>query len=104
MAKYDVNKDSTLSDGLIALRRHLRSCAECISARKRGEPRQICEYGLRMVLYAADHYESIIRLRVAAHNSGENIVYACPDTSRHGKAYPLVALPLVVTGFQDRLI
>ena len=98
------NSDARLFDAMIELKRHLRSCKPCISARKAADEYAMCRTGLRLTLKAADRYDLLISLRRQAFASRQDTVFACPATSAHGKAYELTALPLHVTGVQDRLI
>lgn len=99
-----VNQDSALFDAMITLKRHLRSCKHCISARKVNDPYMLCRDGILLTLRAADKYDLLISLRTRAFASKQDTVFACPDTGKHGKSYSLTALPLHVTGVQDRLI
>lgn len=98
------NQDRNLFDSMIELKRHLRSCRDCIAARKAADEYRMCRTGLRLTLKAADRYDLLISLRRQAFASKQDTVFACPATSAHGKAYELTALPLHVTGIQDRLI
>jgi hypothetical protein len=97
------NRDQHLYDHLIALKRHLRSCRKCIAARKIGSPRDMCDTGLFLTMKAADYYDAVISLKISASKSPVNTVYPCPDMSKHGKSYPLVTEPVIVTGYQDGL-
>jgi hypothetical protein len=102
--KYQAGRDSALFDAMIELKRHLRSCKACSAARKVGDEYAMCRAGLRLTLKAADRYDLLISLRVQAFKDRQDTVFACPDTTKHGQAYALTALPLHVTGVQDRLI
>lgn len=94
-------KDQVLYDCLIELKKHLRSCRECQAARKASSPRLMCEYGMLLVLKAANGYDSVVKLRIAAHNNPSRHVFACPDLSKHDKAYAITAPALHVTAVQD---
>ena len=98
------NQDRSLFDAMIELKRHLRSCTPCHSARKAADEYGMCRTGMRLTLRAADRYDLLISLRQKAFASKQDTVFACPDTSKHGQAYALTALPLHVIGVQDRLI
>lgn len=98
------DSDKHLFDAMIELKRHLRSCKVCIAARKAADEYGMCRSGLRLTLQAADRYDLLISLRIKAFASKQDTVFACPDTSKHGNSYSLTALPLHVTGIQDRLI
>jgi hypothetical protein len=98
------NADQKTFDRLITLKRHLRSCRQCANARKAADPYMMCQLGLTLTLNAADSYDGLIKLRAAAFRNRAGTVIACPDASKHGQAYALTALPLHVTGIQDRLL
>jgi len=97
------NKDKSVYDAMILLKRHLRACKLCISARKAGDPYMMCRTGLTLTLSAADRYDHLISLRAKAFRDKRGTVIACPDVAKHGAAYALTALPLHVTGIQDGL-
>jgi hypothetical protein len=97
------NKDKALFDAMIVLKRHLRSCKPCTAARKAGDPYMMCREGLTKTLMAADRYDHLISLRIKALKDKAGTVFACPDLSKHGEAYALTALPLHVTGIQERM-
>ena len=103
MASNRANRDDHLYGDLVDLKRHLRTCRKCLSARKAMCPHDMCVVGMNMVLTAADKFDVIIKLRVKAHNYSGYTVFACPDLSKHGKSYALTAAPLMVTGIQDSL-
>ncbi len=98
------NSDARLFDAMIQLKRHLRSCRDCSVARKAADPYRMCRLGMTLTLSAADRYDLLISLRTKAFKDKQGTVFACPDTSKHGTAYALTALPLHVTGIQERLI
>lgn len=95
------SKDQKLYDALVDLKRHLRSCKQCQSARKAVAPDEMCKLGMLYVLRAADGYDDVIKLRIQAHKNKDNHVFACPNLSLHGKAYALTAPALHVTAVQD---
>jgi len=95
------SKDQRLYDDLLNLKRHLRTCKDCMAALKTVDPYMMCRAGLLMTLRAAQGYDSVIRLRVAAHSHGNGHVFACPDLSKHGKPYSITAPALHVTAIQD---
>lgn len=96
-----VNQDSNLFDAMIKLKRHLRSCTQCTTARKSADPYVMCRLGLNLTLSAADRYDLLISLRARAFKDKHGTVFACPDTSKHGNSYSLTAIPLHVTGVQE---
>jgi hypothetical protein len=104
MANKVSNADNRLYDRLIKLKTHLRSCKVCHAARKTSDPKMMCTFGMTLVLSVADSYDSIIGLRVSAHGSDKVTVFPCPKPSVHGKTFELTAIPVVVVGYQDRLL
>lgn len=94
-------RDQKLYDTLLNLKRHLRTCSDCKAARKAVDPYMMCRSGILLTLQAADQYDSVIKLRIAAHSNRDNHVFACPDLSKHGKPYSLTAPALHVTAVQD---
>lgn len=96
-------RDQKLYDKLIELKRHLRTCARCISAKKARDFVVMCNQGLRLTTEAAWQYDDLIKLKIAAHKHPGNIIYACPNRGLHGKAFELTAHPYVATGIQDAL-
>lgn len=99
-----ISAEDRVYDNLISLKRHLRSCKQCTAARKSNTPHDMCGGGMLLVLRAAEGYDSIIRLRVAAHSHPQGFVFACPDLRKHGKSFALTASALLVQGVQDSLI
>jgi hypothetical protein len=97
------SRDQKLNDRMIELKRHLRTCARCISAKKAAVFTLLCPTGLRLTVNAALLYDDLIRLKVAAHNHPGNVIFACPDLSKHGASYSLTAYPYIATGIQDTL-
>lgn len=96
-------RDQKLHDKLIELKRHLRTCATCMAAKKARDFISMCALGLRLTVDAAMQYDDLIKLKIAAHKHPGNIIYACPDKSKHGKAFELTAYPYIATGIQDAL-
>lgn len=94
-------KDQRLYDTLTDLKRHLRTCKDCMAARKAVDPYMMCRVGILLVLKAADGYDSVIKLRIAAHSDRNGHVFACPDLAKHGKPYAITAPALHVTAVQD---
>lgn len=99
----NANRDTRLFDAMIVLKRHLRSCRTCQSARKAGDAYAMCRPGIGLVLAAADRYDMMVTLRAAALSSSTGAIFACPDTSKHGKSYALLAVPVHVTAVQESL-
>ena len=97
------NKDQKLYDALLDLKRHLRTCKDCIASIKAVDPYMMCRSGMLMTLNAAKGYDDVIRLRVQAHARPGGHVFACPDLTKHGKSYAITAPALHVTSTQDAL-
>lgn len=97
------SRDLKLHDKLIDLKRHLRTCQRCVSAKKARDFISMCAVGLRLTVESAFLYDDLIRLKVAAHNHPGQVIYACPDLSLHGRSYQLTAYPYLATGIQDTL-
>lgn len=55
------------------------------------------------MLQVALRIDDLITLRRKALSAAKPYIFACPDVSKHGKSYALTALPMAVTGIQDRL-
>lgn len=100
--KYRPGEDK-LTDSMMTLKRHLRTCKECIKALKVNDIYLMCHTGAWLVIRSAIHYDSLVKLRIQASQLPGGCVYACPELSKHGAAYELTALPLVVTGIQGQL-
>lgn len=97
------SRDDRLFGRLTALRRHLVKCSECSEARKALHVDGMCHDGKMLTLSAADEFDHIIELKRKVLATGENVMYACPDPSEHGKSYALTARPYHVIAIQDGL-
>lgn len=98
------SSDNRLYENLIGLKRHLMICKQCRPAIKGNDPYAMCKLGITFVMMAAKHYDVLVSLRISAHNSDTRTVFSCPRLSAHGKTYELTAVPVVVVGYQDRLL
>lgn len=103
MARSTINAQHGLSNRLLILKRHLRTCDTCFGARKANDPHNLCDTGIRMVLECADKYDALIDLRVKARDPSINAIIPCPDPAKHGSAYSLIATPLIVSGEMQAL-
>lgn len=97
------SRDDILFREIVSLRRHLRSCRQCMYAKKSGTFGDMCDVSRKLLYVIAYRLDDIVKLRVAARIDDRDYVYACPDIGKHGKSYELTALPLAVTGAQDKL-
>lgn len=96
--------DNKMYDKLTELKRHLGMCAACRAAISAHEPGLMCKGGAMMVLDAMTHFDAILKVRIKVKASGRQTVYPCPSTRAHGKTYEITAMPVYVTGVQDRLL
>lgn len=103
MAKLDTNADNRLSDLLLELKRHIRSCRNCQGAIKTRDKTLLCDHTIGLILTAAWQYDHVIPRRIKAKRSGNPHIFACPDPSAHGKANSLTAESLLVVGVEDAL-
>jgi hypothetical protein len=99
----NVNSDNRLADILNELKRHLKSCSKCTGAMKVRDQRALCDHTVGLILTAAWNYDTVIPRRITAGRKKDPRVFACPDLSKHGKAYSMTAEPLIVSGVQDGL-
>jgi hypothetical protein len=97
------NADNKLYESLIMLKRHLMTCKPCHEAKISNDPFMLCRDGLNLTLALVDFYDSIIKLRVSARNSGSVTCFPCPSLRAHGQTYELTAVPVTITGYQDKL-
>lgn len=99
-----IRQQDKLFDALIDLKRHLRTCRQCVAAKKASDPTAMCRDGIFFTFKAAMGYDDVIRLRTKAYGNPGGTVFACPDVTKHGKAYALTAPAMLVTGVQDTLL
>lgn len=104
MDRKTAGSDNRLYDLLIDLKRHLATCKDCKASVKCDDPYMMCKTGITMVMQSAKFYDLIIKLRVKSSNSGSVTCFPCPSLRAHGKSFELTALPVYVTGIQDRMI
>lgn len=103
MAKMGPNTDNRVADLLLELKRHLRACRDCTAAMKVRDRYGLCNHTTGLILSIAIRYDQVIPGRIKAKRSGDPHVFACPDMAAHGKTYPLIAEPLIVTGIETPL-
>ena len=90
-------------NALVNVKRHVRGCRQCHLSRKSGVVGDMCEDGLRFMSDAMHILDEVIALRLKAYAMSDPYVIPCPDPSKHGDTYAMTAIPVAVTGFQDRL-
>lgn len=97
------SRDDILFRQLTSVVRHMRSCRRCQAAKKADDPQATCPDLQYTMFRLAFRLDDIVKLRRQAHEQVKPFIYACPDTSKHGKAYSMTALPMAAVGVQDRL-
>jgi hypothetical protein len=97
------NSDERLVSYMVQLRRHLLKCHECKGAMSVGASGVLCGVGRMLTTSAAKEFNGVINLRRRALRSGDGLIHACPDLSKHGEAYALTARLFVVQGVQEEL-
>lgn len=88
---------------LTKLRGHIRKCYECRSALKGDGSEDMCATGRHMTLLMAYSATQVANLHRKAHNNPQNMIYPCPDTTKHGIAYSSTAMPYMATAVQEEL-
>lgn len=96
-------KDDKLNGYFIKLRRHLLACIQCKGARQSLTPNHMCREGRQLTLSAADEFDIIIELKRKALKHDGGLIYACPDLSKHGQSYAMVAELFSVVGVSEGL-
>lgn len=100
---YDVNSDNRFADLLLDLKRHIRHCQSCAGAIRVNDHAMLCTRSRVLILTMVMQYDHVIPRRLQAKRESDRVVYACPDLTRHGKAYAMTADPLFVVGVQESL-
>lgn len=103
VAKYNINKHTSVAVKLLEMRRHLNQCGQCSAAIKAKSPDLLCTYLRDAILYVAIRWERNIPGRLAAARGKEPHIFPCPDLNAHGPAYALAAEACIVTNVTDRL-
>lgn len=103
MGKLNRTQDARISNKLIQLGRHVKSCKDCAAARKSMDATMMCSKGAIMTLDAAYHFNDIVKLRIMAHTKHPGAIFACPDLTKHGATYALTAEPCQVVAIQGGL-
>jgi len=97
------NSSERLVSYMTQLRRHLLKCHDCKGAMSVGPSGTLCRNGQILTLSAAREFNGVIELRRKALRSGDGLIHACPDLSKHGEAYALTARLFSVHGVQEEL-
>lgn len=97
------SRDDVLFEQMVMFKRHMGSCRKCQAAKKTHDPNDTCDIGNMLVFRMALKLDDLISLRRKALEAADPFIYACPDVSKHGKAYAMTVLPMAVTGIQGRM-
>lgn len=89
---------------LIELRQHLTRCTGCRNALQARDYDAVCTWTKGRIVNIALRWDANIGMRLKARRSDDTYIFACPDTSRHGEAYQVIAEPMHVTGIVEKLI
>ena len=95
--------DDPFFNALTILRSHVKGCFECRHIEKYSAGHLTCITGQRLATRVIYELNETLRLKVAALHSAEQIFYPCPDVTKHGEGYALVARPMKAIGVQDGL-
>lgn len=98
-----VNQDHRISQMLLELKRHFKTCSTCPAAVKSRSPDMLCNHSIGLIISIAVRYDTLIPARLQAVRDKRNVVYACPDLAAHGESYALIAEPLNAVGVQGAL-
>lgn len=97
------NREKKSTDAVIELRKHMRTCKQCIAARKTLNPHDMCSMGIMFVLHTAILLDDAIRLRLQASADKDGFFYPCPSPEKHGLSWAQTVTPLMAIGVQDRM-
>lgn len=95
--------DDPFFNALVNMRSHLKSCSTCRNFVGYDGMSPMCITGARLIGEVVSKMDALMRLKAAAIHSAEQIFYPCPDVTRHGDGYALVARPMKAIGTQDGL-
>lgn len=98
-----VGQDLRISQMLLELKRHFKTCNTCPAAIKSRSSDQLCDHTIGLIVSIAVRYDTLIPARLQAARDKRNVVYACPDLAAHGETYRLIAEPLNAIGVQEAL-
>lgn len=90
-------------DALVKFQRHITGCYDCKAGIATSQDSRMCIYGVIAGAEMAKRMAELMALKRAAIQSDADIMFACPDLSKHGMGYATVARPMRVVGYQDGL-
>lgn len=102
-ARSSVNQSNTAAVMLIELRQHLTRCADCKCAMQARDYDALCKWVKTRILDIAIRWDANIGIRLKARRSDDDYIFACPDVTKHGDAYRVIAEPMQVTAVAERL-
>lgn len=88
---------------LTNLRGHLRKCADCRLAVGGMVTNRMCAEGIILTHRMAKVSTALASQHRAAHNNPGEMIYPCPDVTKHGLAYSSTAQPYVASAMQEKL-
>lgn len=62
-----------------------------------------CRDGLMLIMAIARQADKLLKLKRAAIVNKADVIYACPDLSKHGDAYAMTAMPFKPDAIQGEL-
>lgn len=95
--------DDPFFNALTALRAHVKECAKCRYILIDMYAIPSCGEGARRTAMVIKSMDALLKAKKAALHSAEQIFYPCPDVTKHGDGYALVARPMKAVGTQDGL-
>lgn len=64
---------------------------------------EVCRTGQVLILEVMRGFNHVATMKKATTVMGDNMVFPCPDISKHGKAWAFAITPVHVNGDQERL-
>ena len=95
--------DDPFFNALVSLRAHVKDCYKCKYMLADVEAAPACAEGIRRTALVMKSMDALLKAKLAAIHSAEQIFYPCPDVTKHGDGYALVARPMKAIGTQDGL-
>lgn len=94
---------SQFVNALTKLRGHLMKCQKCRIVMKSGGVGELCREGALLTWECALLSTKLASLHRKAYDHPYDMIYACPDRTRHGADYASTAEPHMLSAMQDRL-
>lgn len=96
-------KGGPFTVALTKLRSHLRTCYDCRTVAKGAGYGPMCEEGLMLTHQMVIRANRLAAQHRAAHDHPGEMIYPCPDVTKHGVDYSSTAQPFMATAVQDEL-